>query len=764
MKRNPSPCFLATVLTFASFVLICCAPKEAPNPEATPTSAPVTTTAPVPKELTGLVTFITGEARVRNGDAWTALDIGKEVALDSVVSTGPDGTCEIQFAEFGSVQLTPSTTLVVRHLVADETHTSSELELTTGKVICKVRKLSGDDQFRVRTREMVCGVRGTCFLVSASENTPTKVAVQEGSVVVLPPSIDPVALAEEAVSPEKQDLIRNVMDELAAASPVLAAGEERQVTSKDMAKADTAIKEIVAEIKASEASSVSVAAESSGSGSASVELPETLAKKLETYQAAARIPATAVMPIKAATQADFAAASTLEIRKLPETAPTSAVDSSAASDVAPVAPALTSLVVRVDPVDAEVSVNGTKLARGNFAGLFSRGETISVSVKKSGFAEYVEAISITGAEPVTRDIRLEAVTAESPASPAPKAEKARPEGPVSWEALKPAATLASASSSRLLYVSSSGDGKFYASDATSGISAVGAKGQKLWYGQTGNGSNANSPAVVAGSYVAFAGDRTLSVLDAAGGKTLWSVALDKTNSCIFGRHPALFGGRLYASSSDGISAFSLADGKSVGSLAISDGSDMSPAVFGKTLYIVSKTGTFYAIDPDSLIVKASLATGATQPVATEVAALDGKAYFVDRKGQVTAVKSDASAVVWQEKLGEGKAVEVFSDPVVTSTGVYITAKGTLYALSVASGARLFPPLSGVTSTVCAVKKSLWCGMTGNMLAELNAADGKVLRQITLPAAVSGPPAYAGGILSAPLANGQELLVELAALP
>ena len=736
MKRNLNLHFFAAALVVVTVVFFSCTPKEAPKTSESPAAEPVAVaSAPVPKDLKGLVTFITGEAKVKNGDTWTALDIGKEVALDSVVATGADGTCEIQFAEFGSVQLSPSTTLVVRHLVADETHTSSELELTTGKVICKVRKLTGDDQFRVRTREMVCGVRGTCFLVSASENKTTKIAVQEGSVVVLPPSIDPVALAEEAVSPEKQDLIRNVMDELSESTPVLTAGEERQVTAKDMAKADTVIKEIVAEIKSSETPAVSADAASSDTGAAAVELPENLTKKLETYQAAAKIPASAVVPIKAATKADFAAASTLEIRKLPEAAPAAASDTSAA----PAAPALTSLIVKVDPVDAEVSVNGTKLARGNFSGLFSQGETISVSVKKAGYTDYAEDVSIAGGEPVTRDIKLEAVKAVAPAAPAPKTEKAKPEGPVSWEELKPATNLVTASTSKILYVSPSGDGKFYASDAKSGISALGAKGQKLWSGQTENGSNTNSPAVVAGSYVAFAGDKTLSVLDSAGGKRLWSVTLDKTNSCIFGRHPVLFGGTLYASSNDGLSAFNLADGKSAGSLAISDGSDMSPSISGKTLYIVSKTGTFYAIDPAALSVKASLATGAMQPVATEVVVLDGKAYFVDRKGMVTSVKTDASAIVWQKKLSAEKTVEVFSDPIVTSSGVYITAKGTLYALSAASGDRLFPPVSGVTSTVCAVKKSLWCGMTGNMLAELNAANGKILRQITLPAVVSGPP-------------------------
>jgi hypothetical protein len=762
MKRNLNLLLWATALIVVTAVFPGCTPKEAPKPAAVPAAESTTVAAaPVPKELQGLVTFITGEAKVKNGDTWTVLDIGKEVALDSVVATGADGTCEIQFAEFGSVQLSPSTTLVVRHLVADETHTSSELELTTGKVICKVRKLTGDDQFRVRTREMVCGVRGTCFLVSASENKPTKIAVQEGSVVVLPPSIDPVALAEEAVSPEKQDLIRNVMDELSEATPVLTAGEERQVTAKDMAKADAVIKEIVAEIKSSEAPAVSADATSSDANAPTVELPENLTKKLETYQAAAKIPASAVVPIKAATKADFAAASTLEIRKIPEAAPAATSDTSAAT---PAAPALTSLIVRVDPADAEVSVNGTKLARGNFSGLFSQGETISVSVKKTGYTDYAEDISIAGGEPVTRDIKLEAVKAESPAAPAAKPEKAKPEGPVSWEELKPATTLATASSSKILYVSPSGDGKFYASDAKSGISALGAKGQKLWSGQTENGLNTNSPAVVAGSYVAFAGDKTLSVLDSAGGKLLWSVALDKTNSCIFGRHPAMFGGTLYASSNDGLLAFNLADGKSAGSLAIADGSDMSPSISGKTLYIVSKIGTFYAIDPANLSVKASLATGAMQPVATEVVVLDGKAYFVDRKGMVTSVKTDASSIVWQKKLSAEKSVEVFSDPIVTSSGVYITAKGTLYALSAASGDPLFPPVSGITSTVCAVKKSLWCGMAGNMLAELNSANGKVIRQITLPAVVSGPPVYSGGILAAPLANGQELLVDLAALP
>ncbi len=145
------------------------------------------------ESFTGTVTFLTGEVAVGSNGESKAIDVGDRVVEGDVVTTGADSTCEIQFGRFGSVHVSADTSLDVSRLSRDAGVTKSELLLGAGTVICKVRKLSGDDSFIIRTSTLVCGVRGTVFLVSHEEGKKTKVAVESGRVALAPGTADPAA-------------------------------------------------------------------------------------------------------------------------------------------------------------------------------------------------------------------------------------------------------------------------------------------------------------------------------------------------------------------------------------------------------------------------------------------------------------------------------------------------------------------------------------------------------------------------------------------
>jgi outer membrane protein assembly factor BamB len=115
---------------------------------------------------------------------------------------------------------------------------------------------------------------------------------------------------------------------------------------------------------------------------------------------------------------------------------------------------------------------------------------------------------------------------------------------------------------------------------------------------------------------------------------------------------------------------------------------------------------------------------------------------------------------WQKKLNAEKAIEVYGDPVVSGSTLFITAKGALYALSAVSGDPVFAPLSGVTTPVLPVGKAIWCGR-GAALVSLNQSDGSVIREFPTPSAVSGKLALSGTVIAAPLANGKIFTLDTA---
>jgi outer membrane protein assembly factor BamB len=681
--------------------------------------------------LQGTVTFVCGPVQLLKADSTTALDIGMGVPVDATVSTGPDATCEIQFAEYGSVHLSPNTKLSVSHLLRDATHTEAEVKLAVGSVVCKVRKLSGNDRFNVRTSEMVAGVRGTVFLVSTDGVASSKVAVTEGAVAVSPVSTVTAYASAIGVGedPAAQGMIAGVSEKIVSAMPLLAMGEEVVVTRASVEEADRMIKEIYAD-----------------PASASGTLDKAALDKIANAAKAMKEAGVTGKPITAETKTVFDSAAYLEIRDLKLPVQGENADSDAKDDAAmPDEERLVSLTVSVEPADATVSVNGATLSKGSFRGLFGKDEAIELAVAKEGFKDYRETVALSSGAAVTRAVRLE---------PGESAKAAEPSAPDTL-----AVRAVPVSSAKLVALSCDEGSIVAASDAAGTVYRLGTDGKTRWSQATGNGANGNSPAVVSGGVVAYAGDRVLVVLDAATGAKLWQKALGKGDSGLFGRRPAFAGSTLAMSSDVGIVGYDAKTGTEGARFAIADGSDMSPACSGGVLYVASKSGVFHAIDPATMTGKASVQTGAVQPVASAPSIAGDLAIVADRRGQVTAISLSAMTVSWQKRLDPAKSVEVFSDPVVTGDSVYVSGKNALYALSLADGSPRASPIQGVTTQPCLAKGYVWCG-AGSTLLKIVPATGAVAAKLTLPASASGKPASDGARLYIPLSNGSVGILSL----
>ena len=303
-------------------------------------------------------------------------------------------------------------------------------------------------------------------------------------------------------------------------------------------------------------------------------------------------------------------------------------------------------------------------------------------------------------------------------------------------------------------------GRFFFSDDQGRISASDRTGKVLWSTKTDNGPNTNSAPVVSGTLAAYAGDRTLAALSSDSGSVRWTVNLDTASSGIFGRRPVVAGKRVFISTNSGLASYDVDTGNESGVVAFPNGSDMTPSFTGGSLFVVSKTGVFYVIDSVSLSIKSSISTNAVQPVAGAPIIRNDRAWFADRKGMVFAVSLSSNSVLWHAKLDAAKSVEVFSDPTVTETGIYIVARGVLYGLSASSGKPLFAPVSSVTTPVCYANGLLWCGGAEKTVFAIDPREGKIVRKVFAPASVSGKPACSGDLVSFPLVDGQELILNI----
>ncbi len=634
----------------------------------------------------GIVTFTTGPVSLDSKGESRTIDVGERVVEGDVVTTGADATCEIQFGSFGSVHVASGTSLDVSRLSRDAGVTKSELLLGAGTVICKVRKLSGDDSFVIRTSTLVCGVRGTVFLVSHQEGKKTKVAVETGRVAVAAGSA-------------------SAGSDAASADPDPAASTEALVVEAGFESV--------------------VKAEGAGKPLAESAPP---------------------VPIAEETKREFSAAPTPEIRNLGGEEP-----EAKGADAKPVS--LPALRVVAEPKTAVVAINGKPVSRGRFTALYSKGETVLLSVREEGFETHEEAIVMGDGNDVVREVSLKVLGSKPQSADSADTSKqpAPPRDPLETFVVP-------ATGKKAKFAVANGSGRTLLSDESSVLSCLDGKGAVLWTAETGNGPNVNSVPVLEGKYAAYAGDKALAVFDAASGKQLWSLRLDASSSALFGRRPAISGGTLFLGTGSGISAFNAADGTPSGTVAIPDGTEMTPACQGDFLYVVSRSGAFVEIDIQTMTVKRRLATGAVQPIATSVTVAGNLALFGDRKGTVTAVNLKDFSVAWQRRLSEDRGYEVYGDIVASRELAFVVARDTLYALSLSNGSPASAPVSGVISPVVAAPDAVWCAHSSRKLYGFSRLDASRVAEQPVPGGLSSGVAFNGDRLVAPLSDGRAAFI------
>lgn len=299
----------------------------------------------------------------------------------------------------------------------------------------------------------------------------------------------------------------------------------------------------------------------------------------------------------------------------------------------------------------------------------------------------------------------------------------------------------------------------FAADAKGTVFAFTADGTVLWSSITGNAENDNSRPVLGSGFLAFAGDKELSVLDGSNGKLRFSVPLDSSSSGLFGRRPAIAGTRLYLATANGIKVFDADSGASLGTIDLPDDVEMTPAVSGTTLYAASVGGMFYVMDGGKLSVVSQVKTSASQPYAAAPLISGGSAYFIDRKGLATCIDLGTQTVAWSKRVDAAKNLNVLQDSVLGDSGLYVFAKGTIYGLSLKTGERLFDPIGGASSPPAIFDESLWFGTQNDKIVAVDPLSGKTKTTLTVSARIVGAPVETGDLLAFPTESGDAIFVD-----
>jgi len=343
-----------------------------------------------PSANEGIVAFCSGDVVSVEPNGETALEIGDPVRGGQTIRVGSGGSCELQFPGCAVVRIQEDTILEISVIDLSSGSSSIGMAMATGSVLCKVRKLVEGESFAVTTPSIVCGVRGTEFVLRSSGTGQSAVAVKSGAVAVLPKDIDPSVLADHAVP------AGSVIDPTLSALLDSVGHENAIVVSADQELVLT--EESLAETRAASQRLTRLVSEAAASGSVDARVLERLRTDIESSLLAAvkTIPAPAAA--SGGFEADFKTIDSLEwIEFAPASGPTVSL------------PPLVGIVVAAEPEDSEILVDGVVRGKGRYSGLFRAGTVLDVLVRREGFADHSMRIDTAETGGTEYTVRLKEV-------------------------------------------------------------------------------------------------------------------------------------------------------------------------------------------------------------------------------------------------------------------------------------------------------------------------------------------------------------------
>jgi outer membrane protein assembly factor BamB len=377
------------IISILFAILMSCGPKQmdpvtiAPEKEESVVEKTQSSAAAVEirDDTQGLIVFLSGDVFLNRNGEEEYLNIGDSVSQNDVIKTDEDGYCEIQLGDIAVIRMDANSILQIQTLISSSEGSRMGVELESGTVLCKVKKLLDDDSFQVKTNTVVCGVRGTQFSVSSDQEADTILAVKEGTVAVIPRSFDKVselAFEEMALAP--------IVAKIEEFAVVVSASEELTVhkdtfkEAEELAKVVETVVQKVEEMKKAEAVLKENDTESLKEELAVLVLEvekevEVLLVSLEESPEAMVLENLDVKEISEEAAEVLKATETMEVITIPVAA---AVEQKKV-------PVLFRVQISATPAAALITQNGFLLGSGTFEKLYTEGSEVNMEVMLEGY-------------------------------------------------------------------------------------------------------------------------------------------------------------------------------------------------------------------------------------------------------------------------------------------------------------------------------------------------------------------------------------------
>jgi outer membrane protein assembly factor BamB len=698
----------------------------------------------------GFVTFLSGMAEVRHEPepAWLVLDVDDSVIGNDRVKTGQESFCEVQFTEFGIIRIQQETEVLLKSIFLKEEKNKVRVKLNKGNVLCKIDKLRKGEEFQVETGTVLAGVRGTEFMVREIGGGKTVVAVNEGSVSVVPNEIaekissiesglrtetakevlKEVTASEIMVTDQKELVIeRQQVEEAVREFEKFALSIEKQIKEIDRKAVDMEKKEQLIEAKPEERTNKNlreveelkedIRAMKEDMADSTQEVNTEIKDIIENIEPVSSSSKRELREIKEMQPLDFVVASKLVERE---------------KETEPSGPMYSKVTIEVEPRDARIFVNGRDAGRGVSSGLYQPGTRITVRVIRQGYKTAERVLVVPTADQQTISIRLES--------------------PVQWRyreendyfVRKPAL-----SENRI--VLASGAGK---------LLCLGEKGDRIWSVSTANKPNENSMPILAARRVLFSGMSELVMVELETGEVLNRMPLPKDMypGHLFGSPSVPFAQSILFPASDRLLLLDRETLRQQRSIPVEESGLGSPSPYGDRLVTVNERGELLLLDPDSGNVELRLETGAFQMVGASPSVVGSRVVFGDNAGTVVLADLEQRKVLWERSVGTERSKSLHQDVVVGNEAVYPYTGESLYALSLKEGKQLFDSVRATCNPLYR-EGMLYFGDPDSSLVVMDGKTGRIVKRYSLDSPITLMPAWHKGNLVVATRSGTVYMIE-----
>jgi outer membrane protein assembly factor BamB len=748
-----------------------------------------------PTMLEGYITYLSGVVSIDRGTGWVPCDIDDFVGVDHCIKTEPESFCEVQFTDFGIIRIQESTEVAMMEIYLKEQENSVDVDLKNGDLLCKVSKLAKSEKFQVTTDTALAGVRGTEFLVKTREGEATKVAVSKGEVRVVPVEI--VRRIEDIKLELKSETAKQTLEEIILPEIIVTDSEEVTVGKEQAARAAEEFREISDVIEQKVKQIDEKAFEVEEKEKEIEQLPEKKAEKTKAQvqeiradiETLKRDVVSVVEQKKAVIEEEVLQKPESvtpeikeeleEIEKLKPKEAEMVIARKEVEEKEEEKIIYTKVIIKVDPKDAVVFVNGEERGKGTIKEIYEPGTVLTIRAEIEGYEPkeleveiseerqqeiVIELVRYTKvrlkAEPKDARILIEGKQAgrgsvENFYQPgATILVRAELDG---WEATekrvkvldrkeqeilislkrvkRPVSWKVRAADSEIVRGIVVSDGRIFAADRGGTVHCLSLTGERLWNAVSANTSNENSMPVAAGNLVVFSGEKQLLVVNRSGRAVANRGIGDTTlSSHLFGRKVLFLNGTIVYPSN---SALLLLDSRSLNEskrIPVPGNSNSSPAAWNGKILIADRDGTLLIIDPDTGKVTNQIETNAVQPVSHAPSIMGNLCCFAGRKGTVVLIDLQKGKVSWESKVDGG----VFQDIAIGEKGCYPFTGKTFFSLSVKNGRALFTPVSSSCPPLYH-RGRLFFGTEDGQFVVMDASTGRTLTQCTLDGPITARP-------------------------